>query len=113
MWKYEWCFECITKGYDVEKRLGAYETNKTLYKESSALNIIENKPTDSLAIMIDCGVQDFIYAMTKAMHEKLTKLKIAHDYAERPGKHDWPYWSNAVGYQLMFFKNYFDKNEKL
>ena len=104
--------ESITKGYDVDKRLGNYESNKNYYKDFSVLNIVERKPKDSLAIIIDCGLQDFVYPMSKAVHEKMTKLKIAHDYTERPGKHDWPYWANAVGYQLMFFKNYFDKAEK-
>ena len=101
----------ITKGYDVDKRLGDYERNKTFYNDFSVLNIIEKKPKDSLAIIIDCGVQDFIFPMSKAVHDKMTKLKIAHDYIERPGKHDWSYWANAVGYQLMFFKNFFDKSE--
>lgn len=101
--------ESITKGYDVDKRLGNYESNKLYYKDFSVLNIIENKPKDSLAIIIDCGLQDFVYPMSKAVHEKMNKLKIAHDYIERPGKHDWSYWANAVGYQLLFFKNYFDK----
>ena len=101
----------ITKGYDVDKILGDYERNKTYYNDFSILNIIEKKPKDSLAIIIDCGVQDFIYSMSKATHEKMTKLKVAHDYIERPGKHDWSYWANAVGYQLMFFKNFFNKSE--
>ncbi len=105
--------ESITKGYDVDKKLGTYTANNAFYKDFSVLNIIEKKPKDSLAIIIDCGIQDFVYAMSKATHEKMTKLKIAHDYIERPGKHDWYYWANAVGYQLMFFKNYFDKAEKL
>jgi S-formylglutathione hydrolase FrmB len=69
------------------------------------------KPKDSLAIILDCGLQDFIYFMSKAAHEKLVKLGIAHDYIERPGKHDWPYWSNAVRYQLVFFRNQFTRNQ--
>ena len=100
----------ITNGYDVNKRLGNYESNKNYYNDWSILNIIEKKPKDSLAIIIDCGVQDFIYTMSKATHEKMTKLKIAHDYIERPGKHDWSYWANAVGFQLLFFRNFFDKS---
>ena len=103
----------ITKGYDVDKRLGDYERNKTYYNDFSVLNIIEKKPKDSLAIIIDCGEKDFIYGMSKATHEKMNKLNIAHDYIVRPGKHDWFYWANAVGYQLLFFKNYFDKADEL
>jgi S-formylglutathione hydrolase FrmB len=31
-----------------------------------------------------------------------------HEYIERPGKHDWAYWTTAVQYQLLFFKRFFD-----
>jgi S-formylglutathione hydrolase FrmB len=98
----------ITNGYDVNKRLGKNDSTNLYYKNWSVLNVIETKPSDSLAIIIDCGLQDFIYGMSKATHEKLVSLKIAHDYIERPGKHDWNYWGNAVQYQLLFFKNYFN-----
>jgi len=39
----------------------------------------------------------------------MLQLKIAHDYIERPGKHDWNYWRNAVKYQLLYFREYFQK----
>ncbi|MCY7292286.1 MAG: esterase family protein [Ferruginibacter sp.] len=103
--------ESITKGYDVDKRLGDPQTNKAIYHDFSVLTVIEKYPKDSLAIIIDCGLQDFIIAMSKATHEKMVKFKIPHDYIERPGKHDWFYWANAVQYQLLFFKNYFEKNK--
>ena len=103
----------ITKGYDVAKRLGNADSNKQIYNDRSVLNVIEKYPKDSLAIIIDCGLQDFIIGMSQAVHTKLVSLKIPHDYIERPGKHDWFYWENAVGYQLLFFKNYFDKANKL
>lgn len=32
----------------------------------------------------------------------MVRLKIPHEYIERPGKHDWAYWRNAVEYQLLF-----------
>ncbi|MFI5130068.1 MAG: esterase family protein, partial [Chitinophagales bacterium] len=73
---------------------------------------VENYPKDSVAIIIDCGTEDFFYGINHALHEKMVKLKIPHDYIERPGKHDWYYWANAVRYQLLFFRNYFDKDNK-
>jgi S-formylglutathione hydrolase FrmB len=99
----------ITNGYDIAKRIGKADSANAFYNNWSVLNVIENKPSDSLTIIIDCGVQDFIYGMSKATHDKLVKLKIPHDYIERPGKHDWNYWTNAIQYQLLFFKNYFNK----
>lgn len=103
--------EAITAGYDVPKRLGDPKTNKSFYHDFSVLTVIEKKPIDSLAIIIDCGAQDFISGMTKAVHDKMNKLKIVHDYTERPGKHDWFYWANSVQYQLLFFNNFFEKEK--
>lgn len=100
----------IKRGYDINKRLGDTTTNKKYYDEWSVLHQVENYPKDSLSIIVDCGLQDFIYGMSKAVHEKLVALKIPHDYIERPGKHDWFYWANAVKYQLLYFREYFKKN---
>jgi S-formylglutathione hydrolase FrmB len=102
--------EVITRGFQVEKRLGD-TTNKQRYQEHSIMKEMENyKKTDSLAIIIDCGTEDFIIEMSRAAHQKMLALKIPHDYIERPGRHDWRYWANAVQYQLLFFRNYFNRN---
>jgi S-formylglutathione hydrolase FrmB len=102
----------ITRGYDMQKRLGDTIANKNYYNDWSAMNVIEKYPKDSLAIILDCGTEDFIYLMSKALHDKMMKLKIRHDYIERPGKHDWNYWGNAVKYQLLFFRDHFNKTKK-
>jgi S-formylglutathione hydrolase FrmB len=99
----------ITKGYNMAKILGDTIANHQYYSDWSAINVIEKYPKDSIAIIIDCGTDDFIYQMTKRTHEKMMQLKIPHDYIERPGKHDWDYWRKAVRYQLLFFKEYFNK----
>lgn len=102
--------EYITRGFQVEKRLGD-TANKQRYQEYSIMKEMENyKKTDSLAVIIDCGTEDFIIEMSRAAHQKMLALKIPHDYIERPGRHDWRYWANAVQYQLLFFRNYFDKS---
>lgn len=95
--------------YDIAKRIGDTITYAINWKNYSVINVIEQKPKDSLAIIIDCGTEDFFYPDNVALHEKMLKLKIPHDYIERPGKHDWNYWTNAVQYQLVYFKNYFSK----
>ncbi len=103
----------ITQGYDMKKRLGDTLTNKKYYTELSAVTQLDKyNPKDSLAVIIDCGVQDFIVAMSRAAHEKMLKLKIPHDYTERPGAHDWKYWNTAVRYQLLFFREYFNRNNQ-
>lgn len=101
--------ESITRGYHVERRLGD-TTNKQRYQEYSIMKQMEQYPKDSVAIIIDCGTEDFVMRMNRAAHQKMLELKIPHDYIERPGKHDWPYWATAVQYQLLFFRNYFNRN---
>jgi S-formylglutathione hydrolase FrmB len=101
--------EYITRGYQVEKRLGD-STNKERYHNYSILKQMEQYPKDSLAIIMDCGTEDFIIEMSRMAHQKMLQLKIPHDYIERPGKHDWNYWATAVQYQLLFFRNYFNRN---
>lgn len=101
----------IKRGYDITKRLGDTLLNKMYYEQYSSMKEMERLPKDTLAIIIDCGIQDFIFGMSKSAHEKLLKLKIKHDYIERPGKHDWKYWGNAIKYQLLFFREYFNKQQ--
>lgn len=101
--------------FDVIKRIGDSIQHADNWRKYSVINVIENYPkdlsagADSLAIIIDCGTEDFFYAINHALHEKMLRLKIPHDYTERPGQHDWNYWANAVEYQLMFFRKYFDR----
>jgi S-formylglutathione hydrolase FrmB len=99
----------ITNRYDVNKRLGDTIANKKYWVEWSALKVVEQYPKDSLSIIIDCGLDDFVLPMNRLMHEKLQRLKIPHDYIERPGKHDWAYWSASIDYQLLFFRKHFNK----
>ncbi|NCI46925.1 alpha/beta hydrolase [Sediminibacterium soli] len=100
----------ITQRYDVEKRLGDTITNQKYWRDWSALRVVENYPKDSLSIIIDSGTEDLgIIGMNRAMHDKLLNLKIPHEYTERPGQHNWVYWSNAIDYQLLFFRKHFNK----
>jgi S-formylglutathione hydrolase FrmB len=98
----------ITRGYGMDKLLGDTIKNKSNYETYSFMHEMKTPSKQPLKIIIDCGTEDFIYPMTKNAHEKMKELKIQHDYIERPGKHDWPYWTTAVQYQLLFFKRYFN-----
>lgn len=101
--------EMITRGFQLERRLGD-TSNKQRYHEYSIMKEMENyAKTDSIAIILDCGTEDFIIEMSRAAHQKMLKLKIPHDYIERPGRHDWRYWGIAIQHQLLFFRNYFNK----
>ena len=95
--------------FDLAKRIGDTVLYKENWRNYSVINLIEKKPVDSLAIIIDCGVKDLFFNSNKRLHEKLLLLNVEHDYSEKPGGHDWNYWSNSIQYHLLFFRNYFDK----
>ena len=99
--------------FEIKKVLGDSVTNNKYWKDYSVINVVENyNKKDSLAIIFDCGVDDFFYKANRQLHEKMLKLKIPHDYIERPGSHNWDYWSNSIQYQLLFFRDYFNKYYK-
>jgi len=99
--------------FDINKVLGDSITGAKYWKDYSVSNLVENyKRSDSLSIIIDCGTGDFMFPVNHQLHNKMLQLKIPHDYIERPGEHTWDYWSNAVQYQLLFFRNYFNRYYK-
>ncbi|MGN6164024.1 MAG: alpha/beta hydrolase [Flavisolibacter sp.] len=100
------------KKWNISTRIGDSSSYPENWKNYSVITIVEQKPADSLAIIFDCGTEDFFYKVNHSLHEKMLRLKIPHDYIERPGKHDWNYWANAVQYQLLYFRNYFDRKLK-
>lgn len=96
--------------YGIQKILGD-TGNRQRYYDYSIMKEMEQYPKDSLAIIMDCGTEDFILKMSRAVHTKMLALKIPHDYTERPGGHDWNYWRTALQFQLMYFRNYFNRNK--
>ncbi|MBK6936821.1 MAG: esterase family protein [Chitinophagaceae bacterium] len=99
----------FTKNWDLQKIIGDTISHAADWEKYTVINVIDNKPSQPLAVIIDCGTDDFFFSVNKALHEKMLRLKIPHDYIERPGKHDWNYWRNAVKFQLLFFKENFNK----
>jgi S-formylglutathione hydrolase FrmB len=54
------------------------------------------------SIFVDCGVDDAFVDQNRALHAELTRLGVAHDYAEWPGAHTWRYWSTHVRESLSW-----------
>ena len=86
------------------KWLGPFQKFPDRWKKNSVVNMIRAFKTGRLAIMIDCGVDDFFINSNRTLHKKLINAKVPHDYVERPGKHSWAYWTNALEYHLLFFR---------
>ena len=55
--------------FDVVKRIGDTINYASNWKNYSVINVVENYPKDSLAIIFDCGTEDFFYNNNHALHE--------------------------------------------
>ncbi|RHJ87901.1 alpha/beta hydrolase family protein [Parabacteroides sp. AM08-6] len=95
--------------WEMSKLLGAENENQEIWDKHTAINQIDRVKNGELALIIDCGYSDFFFEVNNDFHEKLLKYKIDHDFLVRPGGHDGNYWRNSIDYQILFFKNFFNK----
>ena len=93
--------------WDIKKYLGDYATHADNWNRNTVINLVDSLHNGELKIIFDCGVGDFFLQVNRDLHQKLLAEKIEHDYIERPGEHNWDYWTNSVKYQLLFFRQYF------
>lgn len=94
--------------WDMAKQLGTYAEQPERWEKNTVINMLNLLTPNSLAIIIDCGTDDFFYKVNENLHQQLLYRNIPHDYITRPGAHTWPYWTNAIKFQMLFMKNYFD-----
>jgi len=78
------------------------------FSKNSVVNMVKQISSPVPVIIFDCGISDPFIETNRQLNSELLELKIPHDYTERSGTHNWEYWSNSIGYQLMFFYNYFN-----
>jgi S-formylglutathione hydrolase FrmB len=95
--------------WDMAKRLGSYAQFPERWEQNTVINMLHLLTPGALTLLIDCGTDDFFYRVNENLHNKLLERNIAHDYISRPGAHNWDYWNKAVTYQLLFMRQYFDK----
>lgn len=95
--------------WELIKRLGPYAKYPERWKANSVVELVYLLIPNQLALIIDCGKEDFFYNVNMQLHEKLMYQNIPHDFIIRPGSHDWKYWSNSIGYQFLYFSKYFKK----
>lgn len=93
--------------WDIAKRLGDQATHRKRWEQYSVINLVDSLRDGDLHIALDDGTHDIFIKENRALHEKLLKLHITHDYTERPGGHTWDYWRNAIPYELLFFSRVF------
>ncbi|MFM2360401.1 MAG: hypothetical protein RLY16_2394 [Bacteroidota bacterium] len=95
-----------------EPVLGPMDATPDLYAANSVIGLVQQMKTNKLALIIDCGVDDFLIEPNRELHRQLVYNQVPHDYIERPGAHNWPYWQDALQVQLLFFDGVLGKREK-
>lgn len=95
--------------WEIKRAIGTIEEHPERWEELTVINQARSLKDGQLAIAIECGVDDFFIDVNRALHQQLLEQKVAHDYTERPGRHDWDYWRNAIDYQMLFFSKFFDR----
>ncbi|GMG87984.1 alpha/beta hydrolase family protein [Biformimicrobium ophioploci] len=95
----------LTDVFGDPQKNAAFWDRKTIANNAAALK------ASGMAITLDCGSDDFLIEANRQLHRTLLQAGVRHDYTERPGGHSWPYWDNAIDYQLLFFSRFFDGNK--
>ncbi len=92
--------------WEMKNSLGNYRENSERWDNHTVIKQLHLIKPD-LTLIIDCGTEDFFYEVNENLHRELTNRKIKHDYISQPGAHNGQYWNNSIGYQLLFFRNFF------
>lgn len=95
--------------WEMKKQLGERDDNLEVWNNHTVINQLDKLKDGNLAIIIDCGFDDFFADVNRAVHQALLSRKIGHDFTMRPGAHNGTYWENAIDYQILFFKTFFGK----
>jgi S-formylglutathione hydrolase FrmB len=85
------------------KLLGAPKDTADPYPEFTVVEMSDKLRANDVKLIFDVGVDDFLIEPNRDLHRRLVANGTPHDYIERPGKHEWPYWENALPYQMLFF----------
>lgn len=95
--------------WNMKSLLGDPDEYPERWDAHTAINLIDSLSDGELAIIVDCGYGDFFFEVNNRFHEKLLERGIGHDFIVRPGAHNGAYWANALDYQWLFFKKFFDR----
>lgn len=95
--------------WDMAKRLGSYADHPERWEAHTVINQLHRLTPDTLALVIDCGTSDFFYHVNEQLHRKLLARNIPHMYITGPGGHNWAYWQQSIGYQLLYFHKIFHR----
>ena len=78
--------------------LGPYADNKEAWEQRSARHLVRSRPdvAKSLAFLVTCGLSDSRLPENRALARDLVEVGAAHTFEERPGDHDWRFWTSEL-----------------
>lgn len=80
------------------------------FSSYTAVGLVDKMKENGTALIIDCGVDDFLISTNRQLHTLLLENETPHEYIERPGAHTWSYWTEALPVHLLFFDSYLKRN---
>ncbi len=95
--------------WEMKVQLGEYDSNKEVWDSHTVATQLDKIENGDLAILVDCGVDDFFFEVNKELHKNLLERKIDHDFITRPGGHTGEYWKNSIDYHILFFDKFFNR----
>ena len=101
------------ENWNMAESLGSYYENPKVWDDHTVMEQLYRVKPGSLAIIVDCGTEDFFYEVNLELHRQMLNRHIKHDFITRPGAHNAKYWQQAVLYQLLFFDNFFKGGKAL
>lgn len=105
LWKVTAEFSKLRQGQQQEM-LGMDLNYDAPFSTYTAVGLVDKMKVNGIAVLIDCGVDDFLLETNRQMHQMLLENGTPHDYTERPGAHTWDYWTNALPFHLLFINNH-------
>lgn len=95
--------------WEMRKWIGKQKDEKENWENYTIINQLYKIEPNSLAIIIDCGYEDFFFQVNERLHQEMQYMNIKHDYYTRPGGHTNEYWESAIDFQLVFFSKFFEE----
>ncbi len=99
--------------WNMKDRLGDKATHPQNWDDYTVMSQLHLLKPSSLALIIDCGTEDFFYDVNETLHKELLDKKIPHKYMTGAGAHNGKYWGESIMYHMLFFDNYFKMNNNL
>ncbi|MBN1638582.1 MAG: prolyl oligopeptidase family serine peptidase [Ignavibacteriales bacterium] len=100
------------KNTRITELLGDYKRHKSRFDKYSPINNLGRIAGKNKHIIFDCGTEDYLYEANNKFREKCRNLKIKATFISQPGGHDLNYWRESIKFQLVFFNNLINPDER-